>query len=280
MPTSKKISYINKDFDETPDKDFVGLGDAEVEEKEIEARSKFTDIQNEKGEDSPEAKAAKADWAKHMTEKNKRKGDMENAAMWDSIRQDNDASYNPKKKDGPSGGPGAEPPKQEPGRPDTTPPEEAPSEPAEREPANDDPESKVPSIGSYYDRTLGGVYKGRGQLDSNDLILDDSSYRNIIYAKIIQNSTNCRIEHVLTFIDYVVGMQCDTEITEPSPNNALITIHENLGQLQRVGIGLTMNMVRPTGVKFVVQDNRGIIDTTPYTNESLLKVGRLYGHKI
>lgn len=144
----------------------------------------------------------------------------------------------------------------------------------------DDPESKVPSIGSYYDRTLGGVYKGRGQLDSNDLILDDSSYRNIIYAKIIQNSTNCRIEHVLTFIDYVVGMQCDTEITEPSPNNALITIHENLGQLQRVGIGLTMNMVRPTGVKFVVQDNRGIIDTTPYTNESLLKVGRLYGHKI
>jgi len=143
----------------------------------------------------------------------------------------------------------------------------------------DDPQSKVPSIGDINTPSIGGIYKGAGQLDSNDLVLDDTSYRNIIYAKIIQNSTNCRIEHVLTFIDYVTGIECDTEITEPAANFADIFIHEDLDQLQRVSVSLTMNMIRPAGVEFIVADNRGIIDTTPYTNASLLKVGRLYGHK-
>ncbi len=133
----KLTNYINKDFDNTPDKDFEGMSDDEVQSKELDTRNKFTDVMKEKGEDSSEAKAAKADWAKHMTEKNKRKGDMENAAMWDSIRQDNDPTYNPKAKvadttpkaddtkpeepTGPEAGPNAEPPMDEPARPDTTP---------------------------------------------------------------------------------------------------------------------------------------------------------------
>jgi len=142
----------------------------------------------------------------------------------------------------------------------------------------DDPQSKVPSIGTTLDTTVGGMYKGAGQLNSNDLILGDLSYRNIIYAKIIQNGTNCRIDHVITFIDYVTGITCNTEITEPSPNNVLISIHENLDQLQRVSVSLTINMIRPAGVKFVVEDNRGIIDTTKYRNQSLLRIGGLYGH--
>ena len=133
----KLTNYINKDFDESPDKDFEGMSDDEVQSKELDARNKFTDVMKEKGEDSPEAKAAKADWAKHMTEKSKRRGDNENAAMWDSIRQDNDPTYKPKAKvadttpkaddtkpeepTGPDAGPNAEPPMDEPARPDTTP---------------------------------------------------------------------------------------------------------------------------------------------------------------
>ncbi len=138
------VNYINKDFNEAPDKDFEGMSDDEVQSKELEARNNFTDIMKEKGEDSPEAKAAKADWAKHMTEKSKRRGDMENAAMWDSIRQDNDPSYKPA---GPGAGPGGLPPTNEPARPDATPPtdtqKDAPKPPAELQPANDDPNSKA-----------------------------------------------------------------------------------------------------------------------------------------
>jgi len=138
----KLVNFINKDFNEAPDKDFEGMSDADVQSKELEARWKNADAIKEKGEDSPEAKATKAEWAKHMVEKSKRRGDMENAAMWDSIRQDNDATYKPKgngsdvkpkeptKADdtkpeeptGPAGGPNAEPPANEPSKPDTTPP--------------------------------------------------------------------------------------------------------------------------------------------------------------
>jgi hypothetical protein len=144
----------------------------------------------------------------------------------------------------------------------------------------DDPQSKVPSIGDINTPSVGGIYKGSGQLDSNDLLLDDTSYRNIIYAKILQNSTNCRTDQVITFIDYVTGITCNTEITEPSPNTVDIFVHEDLDQLQRISISLTINMVRPAGVKLTIRDNRGIIDTTPYVNESLLKVRRLYDHKV
>ena len=148
----KLTNYINKDFDKSPDKDFEGMSDEDVASKELDARHKYTDIMTAKGEDSPEAKAAKADWAKHMTEKNKRRGDMENAAMWDSIRQDNDSNYKPnapvakdapvakggpgsgrrpsgnkpdEQPTGPAGGPNAQPPMDEPSKPDTTPPNDA-----------------------------------------------------------------------------------------------------------------------------------------------------------
>jgi len=140
----------------------------------------------------------------------------------------------------------------------------------------DDPQSKVPSIGDVNNVSIGGIYKGSGQLDSNDLVLDDTSYRNIIYAKIIQNGTNCRINHVITFIDYVVGHEVDVEITEPAPNHAYIRIHQELNQLARVSLSLTMNMVRPAGVKFEVEDDYGIIDTTPYTNAHMSQYRRFY----
>lgn len=140
----------------------------------------------------------------------------------------------------------------------------------------DDPQSKVPSIGDVNNVSIGGIYKGSGQLDSNDLVLDDTSYRNIIYAKIIQNGTNCRIDHVIKFIYYVVGKEVDVEITEPTPNNAYIRIHEELNQLARVSLALTMNMVRPAGVKFEVEDDYGIIDTTPYVNAHISQYRRFY----
>lgn len=125
----------------------------------------------------------------------------------------------------------------------------------------DEPQSKVPSIGDASDPTIGGIYKAYGQLTSNDLVLDDQSYRNVIYAKIIQNGTNCRINHVLTFIDYVVGDIVDTELTEPTPNHVEIFIKEDLNQTQRISISLTINMVKPAGVKLSLRDNRGVIDT-------------------
>lgn len=140
----------------------------------------------------------------------------------------------------------------------------------------DDPQSEVPSIGSVLDLTVGGIYKGSGDKDAGDLVLSDTTYRRAIYAKIIQNGSNCRINHVLTYIDYITGKICNTEITE-GVCSAHIFIHEDLDQIQRVTVSLLINNLRPAGVSLTVEDNRGVIDVNPgVANVSITEFRRVH----
>ena len=123
----------------------------------------------------------------------------------------------------------------------------------------DDPQAAYPSIGSATDTTVGGVYKSITDPDSADYVMDDVTYRKIIYAKILRNMTNCCIEDVLLFIDLMVGFDCDTQITETHCNVA-IYVHEDLTQLQRISLSLVLDGVRPAGVAMTLRDNRGFID--------------------
>lgn len=122
----------------------------------------------------------------------------------------------------------------------------------------DDPQSAVPSIGSASDSTIGGVYKSITDRPSADYVMDDTTYKRAIYAKIVKNMTNCCIEDVLLYIDLVVGEVCDTEIVETSCNVS-IYIHENLNQLQRISLSLLISGIRPVGVSMQLRDNHGVI---------------------
>src|SRR5450830_1277911 len=55
----------------------------------------------------------------------------------------------------------------------------------------DDPQSATPSIGTLTDPTIGGRYKSITDISAEDLVLDDETYKRVIYAKIIKNRTNC-----------------------------------------------------------------------------------------
>lgn len=131
----------------------------------------------------------------------------------------------------------------------------------------DDPQAQFPSIGSATDTTVGGIYKSITDPDAADYVMDDATYRKAIYAKILKNMTNCCIEDVLLFIDLMVGHSCNTQITETSCAVA-IYVHENLTQIQRTSLGLTVDGVRPAGVAMTLRDNRGFID---------IKKGNKYG---
>lgn len=142
----------------------------------------------------------------------------------------------------------------------------------------DEPQSAVPSIGDIFDVTVGGIYKGLGDKDSGDLVLGDEAYRRSIYAKIIQNGSNCRINHMLTFIDLITGVTCNTEITEPNPCEVHINIKEDLTQPQRINASLLLPNLRPVGVKMTAEDNYGVITLAgpSVVNGSIEQFRRLY----
>ena len=131
----------------------------------------------------------------------------------------------------------------------------------------DDPQAAFPSIGSTTDTTKGGIYKSITDPDAADYVMDDVTYKKAIYAKILKNMTNCCIEDVLLYIDLMVGYSCNTQITETSCAVA-IYVHENLTQVQRIALSVTIDGVRPAGVAMTLRDNRGFID---------IKKGNKYG---
>lgn len=142
----------------------------------------------------------------------------------------------------------------------------------------DDPQSKVPSIGDKFDITKGGIYKGLGDRNAGDLVLGDEAYRRALYAKVIQNGSNCRIDHMLKFIDLITGLECNTEITESGKCSFHIFIHEDLTQTQRVNVSLLTPQLRPAGVSMSVKDNYGIIDLGYSTkNASITEFRRRHG---
>ena len=142
----------------------------------------------------------------------------------------------------------------------------------------DDPQSEVPSIGDKFDITKGGIYKSLGDKNAGDLVLGDEEYRRALYAKVIQNGSNCRIDHMLRFIDLITELECNTEITENGKCGFHMFIHEDLTQTQRVNVSLLTLHLRPAGVSMSVEDNYGVIGLNySAKNASITEFRRLHG---
>ena len=122
----------------------------------------------------------------------------------------------------------------------------------------DDPQSNVPSIGDAAVPNIGGIYKSYGNANAADFVMDDTTYKRAIYAKIVKNQTNCSVEDVLLYIDLLVGRSCSTQITEGHCTSDIF-IHENLTQIQRISLGLLIAGIRACSVAMTLRDNYGAI---------------------
>lgn len=119
-----------------------------------------------------------------------------------------------------------------------------------------------PSIGDVANPTIGGVYLSAGDQVSNDFTMNDTQYKQAIYAKILKNGSACTVDDVIDWIDLMVGFPCDTEIAEGT-NVGIITIHETLPQVTRTSLGLFMAFMKPVGTKLTLFDNIGEIPIRP-----------------
>lgn len=126
----------------------------------------------------------------------------------------------------------------------------------------DEPRSANPSIGDDATPTIGGTYRSDGDRASADFRMNDVQYRQAIYAKILKNDSRCSIDDVLTWIDLIVGYECDTEIVE-GVNTGTIFIHESLSQTNRTTLGLFMAFMKPVGTGLILRDNTGVIAIRP-----------------
>lgn len=126
----------------------------------------------------------------------------------------------------------------------------------------DEPLSTNPSIGDDAIPTIGGTYRSDGDRASTDFRMNDVQYRQAIYAKILKNDSRCSIDDVLTWIDLIVGYECDTEIIE-GVNTGTIFIHESLSQTNRTTLGLFMAFMKPVGTGLNLRDNTGVITIRP-----------------
>ncbi len=126
----------------------------------------------------------------------------------------------------------------------------------------DEPRSANPSIGDNATPTIGGTYRSDGDRASTDFRMNDVQYRQAIYAKILKNDSRCSIDDVLTWIDLIVGYECDTEIIE-GVNTGTIFIHESLSQTNRTTLGLFIAFMKPVCTGLILRDNMGVITIRP-----------------
>lgn len=125
----------------------------------------------------------------------------------------------------------------------------------------DNPQAADPSIGSDKDATIGGTLKGDLDKDSSDFILVDEDYVNVIYARILKNSSNCCVEDVLAYVDLVLGRNVDLEIIESEDANAAhLRVHEKMGILDKAMLASLIKQMKVGGVRYTMEDDGGIID--------------------
>ncbi|MBI0275399.1 DUF2612 domain-containing protein [Hafnia alvei] len=113
--------------------------------------------------------------------------------------------------------------------------------------------------GDDNDRSEGGVFKGDGDKDSNDLILNDSQLKGAIRARIIKTVTNCSINDLLLYCDLLVGRELDIEIIE-TPASIKVRYHGTFSLNERALMANILPDIKPVGVNTTLVDDSGNID--------------------
>lgn len=111
---------------------------------------------------------------------------------------------------------------------------------------------------------LGGPLRSIKAEGVEDIALTDARLRNWIDARIIKNRTACNTEDVIAFFKLLLNdPELGIQITNPAPATAVITLTRRLSIYEAALVTSLGAHVKPVGVKYIVQDTRGIIETLP-----------------
>lgn len=92
--------------------------------------------------------------------------------------------------------------------------------------------SGAQSYGSIADPLLGGVFRSINQPEGVDYAVDDETYRFLIRARIMANSSTCTSEAVISSLKFVTGRN-DVQIAEPGNAHIIMYIPDVLTDLQK-----------------------------------------------
>lgn len=111
---------------------------------------------------------------------------------------------------------------------------------------------------------LGGVLRSEDDAIGRDIVLSDELFRNWIDARIIKNKTACNIEDTITFFKLLLDRpDLQVAITEPEPATVRVSLQETLDIYEAAQVRSLAEHIKPVGVKFIVEDLTGVIETLP-----------------
>lgn len=146
------------------------------------------------------------------------------------------------------------------------------------------------TFGTLSDSTLGGVFRSKDQEEGSSSTVDDETYRFLIKARIIANSTNATPEDIISGLNFITGNANCTIIEQP---NAHITLEiqnnltdfqsyfirglSNQGGIVPVPIGVTVDYVMFDGEYFGFAEDDNAIGFAETIGGYGLDYGEGYG---
>ncbi|CAC9972328.1 pf11041 family protein [Aeromonas phage PVN02] len=119
-------------------------------------------------------------------------------------------------------------------------------------------------MGRRDDPALGGPLRSIKEDGVEDVVLTDARLKNWIDARIIKNKTACNTEDTIAFFKLLLDDPAlKVKVMNPKPATAVIELGRKLSINEAALIVSLAQHVKPVGVEFIVQDQRGVIETLP-----------------
>ncbi|QWY14039.1 Pf11041 family protein [Aeromonas phage pAh6.2TG] len=119
-------------------------------------------------------------------------------------------------------------------------------------------------MGRRDDPALGGPLRSIKEDGVEDVVLTDARLKNWIDARIIKNKTACNTEDTIAFFKLLLDdPELKVKVMNPKPATAVIELGRKLSINEAALIVSLAQHVKPVGVEFIVQDQRGVIETLP-----------------
>lgn len=124
--------------------------------------------------------------------------------------------------------------------------------------------AEAQGMGRKDDPALGGPLRSINEDGVEDVVLTDARLKNWIDARIIKNKTACNTEDTIAFFKLLLDDPAlRVKVMNPKPATAVIEFGRKLSINEAALIVSLAQHVKPVGVEFIVQDQRGVIETLP-----------------
>ena len=119
-------------------------------------------------------------------------------------------------------------------------------------------------MGRRDDPSLGGPLRSVNEDGVEDVKLTDGRLKKWIDARIVKNKTACNTEDTIAFFKLLLDdPNLKVRVSNPKPATAVVTLEKRLSVNDAALVTSLAEHMKPVGVEYTVQDQRGVINTLP-----------------